>query len=57
MVVVTNVVLLLSVVAFIGKVYVATSPRVGKAVDKMITWGATSLKLGKSPASPEVDQC
>jgi len=42
-VVVTNVVVLLSIIAFIIKVYVATSPRVGQAVDKMITWGA-SLK-------------
>jgi hypothetical protein len=39
-VVVANVVVLLCVIAFIIKVHVATSPRVGKAVNKILTWGA-----------------
>lgn len=39
-VVVTNGVLLLSIMAYIAKVYVANSPRVGRAIDKVIMWGA-----------------
>lgn len=44
-VVVANVLVVLSIFAFIVKVYVATSPKVGQFVDKMMTWGA-SLKPG-----------
>jgi len=39
-VMVTKVVMLLSIVAFIIKVYVATSPRVQQVTDKMMIWGA-----------------
>jgi hypothetical protein len=42
-VVIANFVVVLSIIAFTIKVYVANSPRVGKVFDKMITWGA-SLK-------------
>ena len=43
-VVFTNGVLLLSIIAFIIKVHVATSPRLVQAVDKMRTWGASKVQ-------------
>jgi hypothetical protein len=44
-VVFTNGVLLLSIIAFIIKVQVATWPQLGQAVQKMRTWGARIVHL------------
>lgn len=44
-VVTANVAVVLSIFAFIVKVFVATAPAVGRLMDKMMTWGSRRLSI------------